>query len=149
MRAVVQRASGAKVVVNGGTVGAIGEGLLVLLGVGKDDTDADARYVVDKIANLRIFPDEEEKMNRSVLDVGGEVLVISQFTLFGDVRKGRRPSFVDAARPNVAVPLYETVVELLADRGIRTATGVFQAMMDVSLTNTGPVTILLDSRRRF
>ena len=149
MRAVVQRTSGAKVIVNGGTVGAIGEGLLVLLGVGKDDTDADARYIVDKIANLRIFPDEEEKMNRSVLDVGGEVLVISQFTLFGDVRKGRRPSFVDAARPDVAIPLYETVVELLADRGIRTATGVFQAMMNVSLTNTGPVTILLDSQRRF
>jgi D-aminoacyl-tRNA deacylase len=149
MRAVVQRVKEANVAVNGETIGAIGKGLVLLLGIGEEDTQADAKYLVDKIAGLRIFADDEDKMNLSLVDVGGEVLVISQFTLFGDVRKGRRPSFIKAARPELAVPLYETVIALFSDIGVAVATGEFQAMMDVSLVNEGPVTILLDSKKMF
>lgn len=149
MRAVIQRVSKASVAVEGKTVGAIGGGLLVLLGVGKEDMDPDADYLVEKVAGLRIFPDDEGKMNRSVCDTGGEVMVVSQFTLFGDVRRGKRPSFVEAARPEKALPLCEYLVTRLREKGLRVATGEFQAMMDVSLVNSGPVTILLDSRKRF
>ncbi len=149
MRAVVQRVKEASVRVEDRIVGRIGCGLLVLLGVGEADQAADARYIADKIASLRIFADDEGKMNRSVTEIGGEVLVISQFTLFGDVRRGRRPSFVDAAAPESAIPLYEAVVAQLKSRGLTVATGEFQAMMDVALVNAGPVTILLDSKKLF
>lgn len=149
MRAVVQRVSQAKVTVAGETIGAIGPGLLVLLGVADDDTEKDADYLAKKIAGLRIFPDENEKMNRSVCDTRGEVMVISQFTLLGDVRRGKRPSFVTAARPEKAVPLYECLVGKLRAQGLTVATGRFQAMMDAALVNQGPVTILLDSHRQF
>jgi len=148
MRAVVQRVSRAKVVVEGEEIGAVGAGLAVLLGVGHDDTEADADYVARKVAGLRIFPDDEDKMNRSVLDIGGGVLVVSQFTLFCNVRKGRRPSFVEAAPPERANALYEYFTERLKVEGVKhVATGRFQAMMDVTLTNAGPVTILIDSQR--
>ena len=150
MRAVVQRVTEATVTVNGKAVGAIGNGLLVLLGVGRDDETADADYLASKVAGLRIFPDNEGKMNRSVTDACGQVMVISQFTLYGDVRRGKRPSFVDAAPPERAEGLYEYFVERLKSLGIGSvATGEFQAMMDVSLTNAGPVTILLDSKKTF
>jgi len=149
MRAVVQRVSRANVTVDGEEVGAIGGGLAVLLGVGRADTEADADYVARKVAGLRIFPDDEDKMNRSVLDVGGGVLIVSQFTLYGDVRKGRRPSFVEAAPPDRANALYEYFVARLKAEGVgHVATGRFQAMMGVSLTNTGPVTILIDSKKQ-
>jgi len=149
MRAVVQRVSRANVTIDGEEVGAIGGGLAVLLGVGREDTEADADYVARKVAGLRIFPDDEDKMNRSVLDIGGGVLVVSQFTLFGDVRKGRRPSFVEAAPPEQANALYGYFVERLKAEGVKdVATGRFQAMMDVSLTNAGPVTILIDSKKQ-
>ena len=149
MRAVVQRASRASVKVNGELTGNIGEGLLVLLGVGQDDTDADASYLAEKVAGLRIFEDAEGKMNRSVTDVGGAVLAVSQFTLFGDVRKGKRPSFDAAARPERARALYEHFVERIRATGVRCETGRFQEMMEVELINQGPVTILLDSRKLF
>ncbi len=150
MRAVVQRVSQAAVSVDGKVIGSIGPGLMVLLGVGHEDAESDADYIAEKVSGLRIFPDEEEKMNRSVLDIGGGVLVVSQFTLFGDVRKGKRPSFIDAARPEQAKALYERCVSRLRALGVRqVATGEFQAMMDVSLTNNGPVTILIDSQRLF
>ena len=149
MRAVVQRVSRASVKVNGELTGNIGEGLLVLLGVGQDDTDADASYLAEKIAGLRIFEDTEGKMNRSVTDVGGAVLAVSQFTLFGDVRKGKRPSFDAAARPERARELYEHFVERIRATGLRCETGRFQEMMEVELINQGPVTILLDSRKLF
>lgn len=150
MRAVVQRVTEATVTVNGKAVGAIGNGLLVLLGVGRDDETADADYLASKVAGLRIFPDNEGKMNRSVTDACGQVMVISQFTLYGDVRRGKRPSFVDAAPPERAEGLYEYFVGRLKSLGIGSvATGEFQAMMDVSLTNAGPVTILLDSKKTF
>src|SRR5215469_15998571 len=149
MRAVVQRVSRASVKVNGELTGNIGEGLLVLLGVGQDDTDADASYLAEKVAGLRIFEDTEGKMNRSVTDVGGAVLAVSQFTLFGDVRKGKRPSFDAAARPERARALYEHFVERIRATGLRCETGRFQEMMEVKLINQGPVTILLDSRRLF
>ena len=149
MRAVVQRVSRANVTIDGEKVGAIGSGLAVLLGVGREDTEADADYVARKTAGLRIFADDEDKMNRSVLDVGGGVLVVSQFTLFGDVRKGRRPSFIEAAPPEQANALYEYFTERLRIEGVKhVATGRFQAMMDVSLTNAGPVTILIDSKKQ-
>ena len=149
MRAVVQRVSRASVCVDGAVTGAVSRGLLVLLGVGDGDVEADAAYLADKIAGLRIFEDEAGKMNRSVEDIGGGVLVVSQFTLFGDVRRGRRPSFDQAAPPTEANRLYEVFCELLRKKGLAVETGVFQAMMDVELVNQGPVTILLDSTKTF
>jgi D-tyrosyl-tRNA(Tyr) deacylase len=149
MRAVIQRVSRADVKVDGTTTGAIAQGLLVLLGVGKGDTGKDAEYLVEKILGLRIFPDDDGKMNRSVVDAGGGVLVISQFTLFGDCRRGRRPSFDDAAAPEDAQRLYEHFVEGIRTRGVPVETGVFQAHMGVELVNDGPVTILLDSAKSF
>lgn len=149
MRAVVQRVSRAKVSIKGWTSGEIGLGLLVLLGVGHDDTEADVEYLAQKIAGLRIFDDSEGKMNRSVTDVGGSVLVVSQFTLYGDVRRGKRPSFDDAAAPEQARRLYESFVQHIQNAGLRCETGRFQEMMQVELVNDGPVTILLDSRKVF
>jgi D-tyrosyl-tRNA(Tyr) deacylase len=149
MRAVVQRVTEARVEVAGGLVGEIGAGLLVLIGVAHEDTDSDVQYLVDKIANLRIFDDSEGKMNRSLLETHGSMLVVSQFTLYGDVRRGRRPSYSDAAEPKKANQRYEDFVERVKAIGIHVETGVFQAMMRVSLTNDGPVTILLDSKKAF
>jgi D-aminoacyl-tRNA deacylase len=149
MRAVVQRVSRAKVTVDAYTTGEIGLGLLVLLGVGHEDTDMDASYLAEKIAGLRIFEDEDGKMNRSVLDAGGSVLAVSQFTLYGDVRKGKRPSFDGAAPPEPARRLYEFFVERIHAAGLRCETGRFQEMMQVELVNEGPVTILLDSKKQF
>ncbi len=149
MRAVVQRVSEASVVVDDAVVGSIGRGLLVYLGAGQGDTEEDVESTTGKVAGLRIFPDEEGKMSRSVEDIGGEVLVVSQFTLYGDVRKGRRPSFTDAAPPEEAERLYERVVAGLRARGLRVATGRFRASMDVRSRVDGPVTILIDSRRAF
>lgn len=146
MIAVVQRVRQAAVHVEEKEVGAIETGLLVLLGVGHKDTEADVTYLVDKITHLRIFEDENQKMNLSVRDVGGSLLVVSQFTLLGDCRKGRRPSFGNAARPETAIPLYELFVEKTKAEGISCETGQFQAMMDVSLVNQGPVTLILESR---
>ena len=139
----------ASVRVDGEVVGSIGRGLVVLLGVGTGDTEADAEYVADKVLNLRVFPDEADQMNLSVLDVRGGLLVVSQFTLLGDVRRGRRPSYSDAAPPGEANRLYEHLVSRLRPSGLPVATGVFRAMMDVALVNEGPVTILLDSRKLF
>jgi D-tyrosyl-tRNA(Tyr) deacylase len=149
MRAVVQRVSEASVRVGGRVVGGIGPGLLVLLGVGRDDTLDDARALADKVTHLRIFPDDAGQMNRSLLDSLGEILVVSQFTLFGDCRRGRRPSYAEAAPPEAAEPLYAAFVARLRQSGRRVEQGVFRAMMDVSLTNQGPVTLLLDSRKAF
>ena len=149
MRAVVQRVAEAAVRVEGATVGQIGHGLLVLLGVGQGDTQADGDLLADKVLHLRIFADEAGHMNRSVRETGGEVLVVSQFTLYGDARKGRRPSFIDAAAPEEANRLYGLFVARLRASGLRVEEGVFRAMMDVSLVNHGPVTILLDSRKTF
>jgi len=149
LRAVIQRVSSAKVSVDGEVVSSISGGLLVLLGVAKDDAEADARYLADKTINLRIFEDDAGKMNLSVADTKGEILVVSQFTLCGDCRKGRRPSFSDAAGPAKAEALYEVYVSALADMGLKPKTGVFQAYMDVELINDGPVTILLDSKKTF
>lgn len=149
MRAVIQRVEQASVSVEGEIKGQIGAGFLVLIGVEEGDSDADFRYIAEKVPNLRVFEDEQGKMNRSLLDVGGEVLAVSQFTLLGDARGGRRPSFITAARPETADPMYERLVADWRARGIRVETGVFGAHMKVSLVNDGPVTILLDSRRRF
>ena len=149
MRAVVQRVTKARVEVEGQTVGDIDTGLLVLLGVSRDDSHEDAEYLVEKIVHLRIFIDDEGKMNRSLMETGGAVLAVSQFTLYGDVRRGRRPSYSDAAPPDLANSLYEYFVEQLRLCGLKVETGVFQAMMKVTLTNDGPVTILLDSRKQF
>ena len=149
MRAVVQRVKQASVRVDGDVKGEIGPGLLVLLGVQVADSQADAATLADKVLNLRIFPDEAGQMNRSVQDVRGGLLVVSQFTLLGDARRGRRPSYVDAARPEEADPLYGLFVEALRPSGLAVATGVFRATMDVALVNEGPVTILLDSRKQF
>ena len=149
MRAVVQRVSRAQVAVNGEIAGQIGLGLLVLLGVGRDDTEADATYLAEKIARLRVFEDAQGKMNRSVQDVGGSVLAVSQFTLYGDVRRGKRPSFDAAAPPERAHQLYEFFVEQIRSAGLRCETGRFQEMMQVELVNEGPVTILLDSGKGF
>ena len=149
MRAVVQRVARARVLVDGHVAGDIGLGFVVLLGVSVDDAPGAPGWLVDKLVNLRIFPDDAGKMNRSVVDVGGEILVVSQFTLYGDVRKGRRPSFVRAASGPAAEALYEDVVRGLRSAGIPTATGEFGAMMQVELTNDGPVTLLLDSDKSF
>ena len=149
VRAVVQRVSEAEVRTDGTVVGAIGPGLAVLLGVGRGDSETDAAYLAEKVLSLRVFPDADGQMNRSVLDVRGALLVVSQFTLFGDVRKGRRPSYSDAAPPEEARRLYERFVEHLEPSGLPVARGVFGAMMDVALVNQGPVTILLDSRKLF
>jgi D-tyrosyl-tRNA(Tyr) deacylase len=149
MRAVVQRVSRAQVSVNGEIVGEIGVGLLVLLGVGREDTEADATYLAAKIVGLRVFEDDQEKMNRSVAEVDGSVLAVSQFTLYGDVRRGKRPSFDEAASPGKARQLYEFFVEQIRAAGLRCETGQFQATMKVELVNEGPVTILLDSRKEF
>ena len=145
MRAVLQRVSRAKVTVDGETTGEIRRGILVLLGVGSDDTEADARQLVDKIVNLRIFDDENGKMNLSLADVGGDLLVVSQFTLYADTRKGRRPSYIGAAAPEDANRLYEYFVTEAGRVISKVATGRFQAMMDVELVNDGPVTIILDT----
>ncbi|MBL8865863.1 MAG: D-tyrosyl-tRNA(Tyr) deacylase [Gemmataceae bacterium] len=148
MRVVLQRVTSAKVVVAGETVGAIGRGWLALLGVAPTDTKADAAWLAEKTAYLRCFPDAEGKMNLSVLDIGGAVLAVSQFTLYGDCSKGRRPSFVGAARPEIAEPLYQTFVDGLRSFGIPMSCGVFGADMQVELTNDGPVTMIVDSRER-
>lgn len=149
MRAVIQRVSRASVTVGDDTVGAIGRGLLVLLGVERGDSDADADYLARKTAGLRIFEDDAGKMNRPVAEMGGKVLVVSQFTLLGDCRKGKRPSFAQAAEPALAKALYQRYTRSLAAEGVGVETGVFQAMMQVELVNDGPVTILLDSKKLF
>ncbi len=149
MRAVIQRVTRAKVTVDGDVIGEIGNGLVVLLGIARDDTKVEAAYLVDKIANLRIFDDEDGKMNLSVKDVSGALLIISQFTLYGDVRRGLRPSWIDAAPPEVAGPLYDFFVRQARATVDDVATGKFQAMMQVELVNDGPVTILLDSNKLF
>jgi D-tyrosyl-tRNA(Tyr) deacylase len=149
MRAVVQRVTRASVTVNGEEVGEIGNGLVVLLGIARDDTQKDAAYLVEKIAALRIFDDRAGVMNVSVKDVGGALLIVSQFTLYGDVRRGLRPSWIDAAAPETAQPLYDFFVAQARQLIERVATGSFRAMMQVELVNDGPVTILLDSRKLF
>ncbi len=149
MRAVVQRVKEAKVEVEGRTVGEIGPGLLVLLGVGEDDSEKDCEYLANKVAHLRIFSDDQGLMNLSLSEIEGGVLVVSQFTLWGDCRRGRRPSFTRAARPEKARALYQHFVEILRGKGLRIATGEFQEMMDVHLVNDGPVTLILDSAKTF
>lgn len=146
MKVVVQRSKKAKVTVDEKIVGQISKGLVLLVGVTHEDTEADAAFLAEKIANLRIFEDDSGKMNLSLIDVGGEILSISQFTLYGDCRKGRRPNFMDAARPDQANLLYETFNRLLRDKDIKVETGRFGAMMDVELTNDGPVTLIIDSK---
>ena len=149
MRALIQRVNRALVRVEGNIAGEIGKGLLVLLGVGQGDSSKDAVYLLDKIINLRIFEDAEGKMNLSLLDAGGELMVISQFTLYADCRKGRRPSFTDASPSEEAQKLYEYFVAEAKNRGLKVATGIFQALMEVELVNFGPVTIFLDSSKNF
>jgi len=144
MRAVIQRVTSASVDVKGDRVGEIDQGLLVLLGVGHDDGSAEAEALVDKILGLRVFADDDGKMNRSVVDAGGSVLIVSQFTLLADVRKGRRPSFTNAAAPDLAAALVDEVIDLVAARGVRAESGEFGAMMNVELVNSGPVTIVID-----
>jgi D-aminoacyl-tRNA deacylase len=144
MRVLVQRVARASVAVAGQVIGAIDHGLLLLVGFTHTDAEADVLWMADKVIGLRIFTDADEKMNLSLAEVGGALLVVSQFTLYGDARKGRRPSFVDAARPEIAVPLYEQFVGVLRARGVTVATGEFGAMMDVSLVNSGPVTLWLE-----
>lgn len=149
MRAVVQRVIESDVTVDGNITGAIQKGLMVLLGVAEDDTEQDAEYIAGKVAGLRIFEDEEEKMNLSVKDVGGQILAVSQFTLMGDVRKGKRPSFTKAARPAEADELYRTFIRMLQQQDLHVEEGIFQADMLVRIYNDGPVTILLDSKKTF
>jgi D-tyrosyl-tRNA(Tyr) deacylase len=146
VKVVAQRCSSASVAIEGKVVGSIGQGLMLLVGLTHEDSEADILWMADKIANLRIFKDEAGKMNLSVLDAGGRILSVSQFTLYGDCRKGRRPNFMSAARPEHAEPLYEAFNEALLSCGLQVETGRFGAMMDVSLVNDGPVTLLLDSR---
>jgi D-aminoacyl-tRNA deacylase len=148
MKVVVQRAKKAQVTVNGEVVGAIGHGLVLLVGVTHSDTLEDVAFIADKIAHLRIFEDEAGKMNLSVLDVGGDILSVSQFTLYGDCRKGRRPNFMEAAKPDHALPLYEALNEALRQKGIRVETGKFGAMMEVELINDGPVTLIVESKEK-
>ncbi|NOZ60343.1 MAG: D-tyrosyl-tRNA(Tyr) deacylase [Calditrichaeota bacterium] len=147
MRVVVQRVSRGAVSIDGVKKGEIGSGLVILLGIKNGDAESDAKYLAEKCANLRIFADEEGKFNRSALDVGAELLVISQFTLYGDTRKGRRPSFIDAAPPEISEPLYEKFVEFVRATGLRVATGEFGAMMLVEIHNDGPVTLIVESKR--
>jgi D-tyrosyl-tRNA(Tyr) deacylase len=149
MRAVLQRVTRASVTIEGRVVGQIGRGLVVLLGVEQDDAEADAQQLADKVVQLRIFDDSDGKMNLALAEIGGAVLVVSQFTLLADCRKGRRPSFVQAAPPDVAERLYETFVAAVGAQGVLVATGQFRAMMQVELVNDGPVTVILDSRKRF
>ena len=149
MRLVVQRVTRASVTVDGEVTGKIGKGYMVLVGAEVGDTEADARLCADKLAGLRVFVDDEGKMNRSVLDVGGAILLVSQFTLLGDARHGRRPSFIAAARPEDAEPLLVTMKAMLEEKGLHVETGRFRAHMDVELVNDGPVTILIDSRKVF
>ncbi len=149
MRAVVQRVESASVTVDGKLISEIGKGLLIFHGVAHGDTSADLDYLTNKVANLRVFEDDEGRMNRSLLEIGGEALVVSQFTLYGDCRKGRRPSFIDAAPPDKAEALYQQFIQALSNAGISVQAGIFQAMMDVELVNDGPVTILLDSSKLF
>ena len=146
MRAVVQRVKSSSVIVEGKVVGEIGKGLLVLLGVAKPDKSEDADYLADKIVNLRIFEDENSKMNRSLLATGGQMLVVSQFTLLGDCKKGRRPSFVHAAEQDQAVKLYERFIDQVRQKGVSVKTGRFRSLMDVSLINDGPVTLIVESK---
>lgn len=148
MRAVIQRVSQAKVVVDDNTVGQIGKGFMILLGVHEEDTQTDVDYLVGKISKLRVFEDDQQKMNRSIIDVGGEILSISQFTLFADTKKGNRPSFVQAAKPDTAIPLYEAFNEGLRQVGIPVETGIFGADMKCHLVNDGPVTIIIDSQNK-
>ena len=148
MRAVIQRVSQAKVVVDENTVGQIGKGFMILLGVHEQDTQADVDYLVGKISKLRVFEDNQQKMNRSIIDVGGEILSISQFTLFADTKKGNRPSFVQAAKPDTAIPLYEAFNEGLRQVGIPVETGIFGADMKCHLVNDGPVTIIIGSQNK-
>ncbi|MBZ5516456.1 MAG: D-tyrosyl-tRNA(Tyr) deacylase [Acidobacteriia bacterium] len=149
MRAVIQRVTHAEVRVQGRTVGRIGPGLVVLVGIGREDTPEAGEWLAEKIANLRIFDDAEGRMNRSVLEAGGAALCVSQFTLYGDCRKGRRPSYDRAASPEAALPLYESFVASLRARGVTVESGEFRAMMEVELVNDGPVTLLLDSEKAF
>ena len=149
MRAVIQRVKSASVTVEGTVVSEIRVGLLVFLGVAQEDTSADVNYMASKIANLRIFEDDAGRMNLSILDIGGEALVVSQFTLYGDCRKGRRPSFIHAARPEKADPLYQAFMDEISRLGVPVKAGIFQAMMDVELINDGPVTLMLDSNKLF
>jgi len=149
MRAVVQRVSEARVSVDDTVVGEIEKGLMVLLGIGREDTDADLEYLADKIVNLRIFEDKDGKMNISLLDISGELLIVSQFTLYGDCRKGKRPSFIAASRSEAAQAVYEKFIEYCRGYGIKVESGIFQAMMNVEIHNDGPVTILLDSKKEF
>jgi D-tyrosyl-tRNA(Tyr) deacylase len=149
MRIVVQRCSRGKVTVDGKVTGEIGRGFVLLVGVTHEDTQADVDFLVDKVVNLRVFEDEEGKMNHSLLDIGGALLSVSQFTLYGDCRKGRRPNFMDAARPEQAMALYEAFNEKARSLGVQVETGVFGAMMEVELVNDGPVTLLLDSKKSF
>jgi D-tyrosyl-tRNA(Tyr) deacylase len=149
MRAVIQRVKSASVTVEGRVVSEIREGLLVFLGVAQEDTLADIDYMTNKIANLRIFEDDQGRMNLSILDIDGEALVVSQFTLCGDCRKGRRPSFIAAARPEKADPLYQAFMDEISRLGVPVKAGIFQAMMDVELINDGPVTMMLDSNKLF
>jgi D-tyrosyl-tRNA(Tyr) deacylase len=146
MRAVVQRVSQARVLIDGTVVGEIGQGLLILLGVTQSDTPAQARWLAEKVVGLRIFNDADGKMNLSIGDVGGGTLIVSQFTLYGDCRKGRRPSFVDAAGPEIAIPLYEEFINAVKAQGVPAATGRFGATMQVELVNDGPVTLIVDSK---
>lgn len=149
MRGVVQRVKRAKVSVDDKAIGQIDHGIMLLLGVEEDDEEKDLEYMCDKVVNLRIFEDEDGKMNKSVLDVQGSLLVVSQFTLLGDARKGRRPSFIQAARPEKAVPMYEKFIHNMIQSGLKTQSGEFGADMQVELVNDGPVTILLDSKKTF
>ena len=144
MKAVIQRVSEGSVTVDNHQVARIGKGLVILLGISPEDTRTNAEALADKLVHLRIFEDSEEKMNRSLLDVEGEAIVVSQFTLYADTRKGRRPSFTGAARPEIAEPLVDAFVEMLKARGVRTETGIFGAHMEVALVNDGPVTIILE-----
>ena len=146
MRLVVQRSKEAKVTVAGEVTGSIVKGFVVLVGVTHEDKEEDAAFLAEKVANLRVFEDEAGKMNLSLLDVGGEILSVSQFTLYGDCGKGRRPNFMDAAKPDHALSIYEAFNRFLKEKGIRVETGVFGAMMDVQLTNDGPVTLIIDSK---
>jgi D-tyrosyl-tRNA(Tyr) deacylase len=146
MRVVVQRSKSARVTVDGEITGQITKGLVLLVGITHEDREEDAAYLADKIINLRIFEDSSEKMNLSLLDVGGEILSVSQFTLYGDCRKGRRPNFMEAAKPDHALEMYEAFNSILREKGIHVETGRFGAMMDVALTNDGPVTLILESK---